>query len=298
MYDAHPGMSGKIVLITGATSGIGEVTARELARMGATIVVVGRDSARAAATVSAIKGQTANPHIESLLADLSSQDETRRLASAFQDRYPRLDVLINNAGSVFYHRETTVDGIERTFALNHLAPFLLTNLLLDRLMAAPMARIVTVASMAHAGATIAFDDLQRTRAPYRAFQVYGQTKLANILFTYELARRLADTSLTANTLHPGFVATNFGLAPGGLVGLGLRLARMLAISPERGAQTSIYLASSPDVQGVSGRYFVKCKPVRSSRASYDVAAARRLWEVSEELTGLRSGNGALSAPVL
>lgn len=286
MYDGHTGMSGKVVLVTGATSGIGLVTARELARMGATMVLVGHDTARARDAVAAIQRHTANPRVESLLADLSSQEQVRRLASEFKDRYDRLDVLINNAGAVFYHRETSVDGLEMTLALNHFAPFLLTSLLLDRLAATPLSRVVTVSSMAHRGQTIPFDDLQHERGPYRAFQVYGQTKLANILFTNELARRLAGTAVTANALHPGFVATNFGLAPGGLLGLGMRVARLVATSPERGAQTSIYLASSPDVQGVTGRYFVKCRPARSSRASYDIAAARRLWEASERLTGL------------
>lgn len=286
MADRHPGMSGKVVLITGATSGIGEVTARELARMGATTVLVGRDAARAKASVVAIQRQTANARVESLLADLSSRDQVRRLASEFRSRYDRLDALVNNAGALFYRRETTVDGLEMTFALNHLAPFLLTNLLLDRLIATPDARVITVASMAHVGQSIPFDDLQHERTPYRSFQVYGQSKLANILFTYELARRLAGTGVTANALHPGFVATNFGLAPGGFTGLGLRLARLVAISPERGAQTSIYLASSPDVQGVTGRYFARCKPVRSSRASHNVDAAGRLWALSEQLTGL------------
>jgi NAD(P)-dependent dehydrogenase (short-subunit alcohol dehydrogenase family) len=294
MYDAHPGMSGKVALITGATSGIGAVAARELARMGATVVVVGREGARAAATVAAIQRQTANPHVEALLADLSSQEQVRRLASEFAGRYPRLDVLLNNAGAVQYRHETTVDGLEMTFALNHLAPFLLTNLLMGRLLVTPQARVVTVASVAHLGMSIPFDDLQHAHTPYRSFQVYGQSKLANIMFTYELARRLAGTTVTANALHPGFVASNFGMAPGGLVGLGLRLARIFAISAERGAQTSVYLASSPDVEGVTGQYFAKCRPVRSSRASYDVAAQRRLWDVSAELTGLSVGESATS----
>ena len=296
MNQGQPGMIGKVALITGATSGIGSVTAREIARMGATVVIVGRDAFRMDNTVAAIQQHTGNRKVSGLIADLSSQEQVRTLASAFLDRYQRLDVLVNNAGAVFYHRETTVDGLEMTFALNHLAPFLLTNLLLDRLIATPDSRVVTVSSMAHNGARIPFDDLQHERSPYRSFQVYGQSKLANILFTFELARRLAGISVTANTLHPGFVASNFGLAPGGLTGLGMRAARIFAISPERGAQTSIYLASSPDVEGVTGRYFVKCKSVRSSRASYDVDAARRLWDVSEQLTGLTREANSVSKP--
>jgi NAD(P)-dependent dehydrogenase (short-subunit alcohol dehydrogenase family) len=278
-------MRGRVCLITGATSGIGLVTATALARRGATVMLVARDRERGASTVAAIHQQTGSASVESLLADLSSPEQVRRLAAEAVARHSRLDVLINNAGAVFMRRRETVDGLEMTFALNHLAPFLLTNLLLDTLKANAPARVVTVASMAHRGVTIPFDDLQHTRS-YSAFTVYGQSKLANILFTYELARRLAGSGVTANTLHPGFVASGFNKNNGRLMALGMTLARPFAISPERGAQTSIYLAASPEVANISGRYFVNRKPAESSPASYDEQAQRRLWEVSEQLTGL------------
>jgi NAD(P)-dependent dehydrogenase (short-subunit alcohol dehydrogenase family) len=283
----HEGeMRGRVCLITGATSGIGRVTAEALARRGATVVIVARDRARAEAAVGEITSRTGNPQVTYLLADLSSQAQVRGVVEEFRQRHDRLHVLLNNAGAVFTRRYETVDGLERTLAVNHLAPFLLTNLLGELLIASAPARVVTVASAAHVGARIPFDDLQQSRTRYRAFRVYGQTKLANILFTYELARRLQGTGVTANAAHPGFVATNFGKGDGGWLRYGIALARPFAITPERGAQTSIYLATSPEVAEVSGRYFASCKPVRSSRESYDEAAARRLWEVSAQLTGL------------
>jgi NAD(P)-dependent dehydrogenase (short-subunit alcohol dehydrogenase family) len=278
-------MRGRVCLITGATSGIGLVTATALARRGATVMLVARDAARAESTVAAIRQQTGSASVEYLLADLTSQERVRRLAADVTARHGRLDVLVNNAGAIFMRRRETVDGLEMTFALNHFAPFLLTNLLLDTLKASAPARVVTVASMAHRGVTIPFGDLQHTSS-YSAFTVYGQSKLANILFTYELTRRLAASGVTANTLHPGFVASGFNKNNGRLMALGMTLARPFAISPERGAQTSIYLATSPEVANVSGRYFVNRKPAESSPASYDEQAQRRLWEVSEQLTGL------------
>jgi len=281
-------MDERICLITGGTSGIGRVAAREVARRGLRVVLVARDEGRAGATAAAIHQQT-GASVDYLLADLSSQTEVRRLASDFRARYGRLDVLVNNAGALIPRREVTADGIERTFALNHLAPFLLTNLLLDLLRASAPARVVTVASAAHIGARIRFDDLNCERHPYRALAVYGQSKLANILFTYELARRLDPDRVTANALHPGVVASNFGKAAGGLWAFGYALIRPFSISPERGAETVIYLATSPDVEGVSGKYFVNCAPHASSPASYDPEARRRLWEVSERLTGLVPG---------
>lgn len=281
-------MDERICLITGATSGIGRVTARELARRGMRIVLVGRDAARATATATAITAETGNSAVEYLVADLSSQAQVRALADAYRQRHDRLNVLVNNAGAVFTHRSLTVDGLERTFALNHLAPFLLTNLLLPTLQASGPTRIVTVASDAHRGASLDFDDLQHQRGRYRPFQVYGQSKLANILFTYELARRIQGSNVTANTLHPGFISSNFGKSEGGIWKPVFTLLRPFMINVDRGAETSIYLASSPNVEGVSGEYFVKCKPARSSRQSYDEAAQRRLWEVSERLTGLTS----------
>jgi retinol dehydrogenase-14 len=250
------------------------------------IVLVGRDAARAETTAKAIISETGNSAVEYLVADLSSQEQVRGLAAAYRQRHDRLHVLLNNAGGVFAHRTLTVDGLEHTFALNHLAPFLLTNLLLETLQASGPARIVTVASMAHSGVSLDFSNLQHERGGYRAFNVYSQTKLANILFTYELARRLHGSNVTANTLHPGFVASNFGKGDGGVWKAIFTLARPVMINVERGAKTSIYLASSPEVEGISGNYFVKCKPARSSRQSYDEAAQRQLWTISEQLTAL------------
>jgi NAD(P)-dependent dehydrogenase (short-subunit alcohol dehydrogenase family) len=279
-------MQGKICLVTGATSGIGRVTAQALAEQGATVVLVARDAARAQATVAEIKRQTGNPTVDYLLADLSAQAQVRQVAAQFMERYAQLHVLVNNAGALFTRRRETADGMEMTFALNHLAPFLLTHLLLDTVKVSAPARIVTVASAAHIGAQIPFDDLQQTHHRYQPLRVYGQTKLANLLFTYELARRLPGTQVTANALHPGFVATNFARGDSALLRLAMPLTRPFAISPQEGAQTSIYLATSPDVEVVSGEYFVTCKPARSSDASYDEQAARRLWDVSAQLTGV------------
>jgi NAD(P)-dependent dehydrogenase (short-subunit alcohol dehydrogenase family) len=277
-------MQGKVCLITGGSRGIGQAAAVELAAMGATIVIVARDAARGAATVAQIKGKTGHT-AGLLLADLSSLAGVRRLAQEYRAGYDRLDVLVNNAGAVFAQRAVTVDGFERTFALNHLAYFLLTNLLIDLLRATAPARIVNVSSTAHQGAVLDFDDLQSERK-YSGFRVYGRSKLANILFTHELARRLEGTGVTANCLHPGVVSTGFNKNNGLLMRLGMTIARPFLISPEKGAQTIVYLASSPEVEGANGEYFVNCTAVRSSPASYDDQAARRLWEVSTRLTGL------------
>jgi NAD(P)-dependent dehydrogenase (short-subunit alcohol dehydrogenase family) len=276
-----------VALVTGATNGIGYVTARGLAERGATVVLVARNSERADASVARIKQQTGNQSVEYLLADLSSQAQVRRVAEDFARRHDRLHILVNNAGALFWTRQRTVDGLEMTFAVNHLAPFLLTNLLLPAIQRGAPARIVTVASAAHAGATIPFDDLQNARGRYSPLRAYGRSKLANILFTYELARRLEGTEVTANAVHPGFVGTGFGKG-GPLSSLVMNLVRPFTLSPEQGAQTSLYVATSPEVAGVSGKYFVDRKPVRSSPASYDEATARRLWQVSEDLTGLAS----------
>ena len=285
MVTPEVSLAGKVCMVTGATSGIGKVAARELAKRGAIVVVVGRNEARSKATVSQIRQQTANASVEYLLADLSSQQEIRRLAREFESRYSRLDVLVNNAGAIMLSRRESVDGIEMTLALNHLAYFLLTNLLLDTLKSSAPARIVNVSSNSHEGAKLDFDDLQNRRR-YWGFRAYAWSKLENILFSYELARRLEGTGVTVNALHPGLVGTNF-LANNGALG---RLLKMLVvikgISPERGARTSIYLASSPELETVTGRYFFQEQEVPSSSASYDEDAARRLWQLSAEMTGL------------
>jgi NAD(P)-dependent dehydrogenase (short-subunit alcohol dehydrogenase family) len=286
-------MNGKTCLITGATAGIGEVTACELARMGARVLLVGRDLQRCAGTVGRIREQTGSEAVETLCADLSSQAQVRRLAGEIQGRCDRLDVLVNNAGAIFMRRQESEEGVELTWALNHLSYFLLTNLLLDLLKASAPARIVNVSSDAHRGARLNFSDLEAQRG-YSGFPVYARSKLANILFTFELARRLEGTGVTANALHPGFVGTRFAKNNGPLVALGLGLVyRFFALSPEQGARTSLYLAASPDVEGITGKYFVKSRPVRADRAAYDQEAANRLWQVSSEMVALTS---AFSTP--
>jgi retinol dehydrogenase-12 len=281
-------MDGKVVLVTGATSGIGRVTALALAQMGAAVVVHGRSQEKAEYTVNLIKEETGSTTVDFLLADLSSQAEIRQMADTFRQRYDRLDVLINNAGAVFMKRQESVDGIEMTFALNHYAYFLLTNLLLDLLIQTGKqqgeARIVNVSSSAHYGPALNFNELE-TKGLYLGYIVYGQSKLANVLFTYELARRLKGTKVTANALHPGFVATNFSKNNPFMRPL-MTLGSIFAISSEEGAQTSIYLASSDEVKGVTGQYFYKCKARKSSAASYDEETQRELWKLSKELTGL------------
>jgi retinol dehydrogenase 12 len=278
-------MTGKVCLVTGATAGIGHVTARELARRGATVVIVGRNRQKCEATVAEIQQQTGNSRVEFLLADLSSQADIRRLATAFRQKYGRLDVLINNAGGIFMQRRESVDGIELTLAVNHLAYFLLTNLLLDLITSSAPARIINVSSDAHRGMTLDFDDLQSKRN-YRGFQAYSKSKLANLLFTFELARRLHGTGVTLNALHPGFVASNI-FAGNGMVGWCIRrIASVVALSPEKGASTTIHLATAPEVAGVTGEYFVKQRVERSSPESHDDEASRRLWAISEEMTQL------------
>lgn len=285
MNNVDQPMAGKVCLVTGATSGIGEETALGLARLGATVVVAGRSAARCAATVDRIGRQTGNSSVEFLLADLSSQKEVHNLAAEFKSRHDRLDVLVNNAGAIVLSRRKSVDGLELTFALNHLSYFVLTDLLLDVLVSSAPARIVNVSSSSHRRTQINFDDLQKQRR-YTGFRAYAQSKLANVLFTYELARRLEGTGVTANALHPGLVATNF-LTNNGRLGHFLAFfMRIRGMSSAKGARTSIYLASSDEVEGVSGLYFEKEKSVRSAPASYDQAAAARLWEISAELTGV------------
>lgn len=282
-------MQGKIVLVTGATNGIGKVTAHELAKKGATVVIVGRNRAKTEETLNDIKAKSGNNNVDMLLGDLSSMAEVRRVAEEFKRKYNRLDVLINNAGAWFTSREETVDGYEMTFALNHLSYFLLTNLLLDVLKASAPARIINVSSEAHMSVSMDFDDLQNKKSFTGGFKPYSQSKLANVLFSYELARRLQGTGVTVNSLHPGFVATGFGKNNSGLMKWVMSIAHRFALTEEQGAQTIIHLASSPEVEGVTGKYWEKSKPIKSSTVSYDEAAQRRLWEVSEQLTGLSTG---------
>lgn len=282
-------MVGTVVLVTGASSGIGRATAAGLLALGARVAIAGRDAERTAATARDLgaAGGAAGP-VEMFVADLSSMAEVRRVAGEVQDRLPRLDVLVNNAGGYWHTRRVTADGLERTFATNHLAPFLLTNLLLDRLREAPHGRVVTVASGAHALGRIDFDDLQGERA-YSGARAYNQSKLANVLFTAELARRLAGTTVSANALHPGMVRTGFGAGdPGTVQRLLVPFLRPFLRSPAKGAETSIHLASSPAVDGVSGGYFAGRRPRRPSAAARDEAVAVRLWQVSAGLAGLRA----------
>ena len=253
-------MSGKTVLVTGGTGGIGKATAAGLASLGARVGIVGRDRQRAEAAAADIRRENDAPAVDLFVADMSSQAEVRRLAAEVLGRYPRLDVLVNNVGGFWATRHTTADGLEHTFAVNHLAPFLLTNLLLERLEASAPARIVTVSSGAQSMGRIDFDDLQGERN-YQGQRAYNQSKLANVLFTYELARRLAGTGVTANVLHPGVVRTRFGAEdPARLTNLLVPIARLFMKTPEQGAATPVYLASSPEVEGVTGRYFANGTP--------------------------------------
>ena len=278
-------MQGKVCVVTGANSGIGKETALGLAQLGATVVLVCRSQERGAAALAEIKQRSGNDSVALLVADLSSQRQVRRVAAAYRQQFDRLDVLVNNAALARRKRAVTEDGVELTLAVNHLAPFLLTNLLLDRLKASAPARVVTVSSAAHKDAEINFADLQgEQRYATFGFGAYSQSKLANVLFTYELARRLEGTGVTANCLHPGVVATGIFRDTPLWLRTGLALARPLILGSVQGADTVLYLATAPEVAEVSGRYFEKRKPVQSSPLSYDTEVARRLWEVSEALT--------------
>lgn len=278
-------MAGKTCLITGATRGIGRVAAVELARQGADVVLVGRDPARAEAAAAEARAVASGGQVSTLVADLSLMSEVRRLAAAFKASHGRLDVLVNNAGAIFERREVTPEGFEKTFALNHLAYFLLTRELGELLVASAPARIVNVASRAHRAGRLDFADLQRTRG-YTAWKAYAGSKLANILFTRELARRLAGTGVTANALHPGLVATNFGHDRFGLISLVLRFARPMMIGEAEGAATTLHLATSPAVADVTGAYFADCAATRLEPQALDDGAARRLWDETERLLGL------------
>ena len=278
-------MTGLTVLVTGGTGGIGKATAVGLGAMGAHVAITGRDpdrAAAAAAEIRAVAGGTA----EVFIADLSSQSQVRSVAEQVLERLPSIDVLVNNVGGFWATRHVTADGLERTFALNHLAPFLLTNLLLDRLHGAGAARVVTVSSNAQSLGRIDFDDLQGERS-YSGARAYNQSKLANVLFAYELARRLDGSSVTSNALHPGVVRTSFGAEdPAGVQRFLVPFMRPFMKSPTRGAATSIYVASAPELQHVTGRFFADGKEKKSAERSYDTAVAARLWRVSADLVGL------------
>jgi NAD(P)-dependent dehydrogenase (short-subunit alcohol dehydrogenase family) len=280
-------LAGRTCLVTGATSGIGRAAAGELARRGAELVLVARDRARGEAALAEIRASAGNAKLSLLLADLSSQAEIRRAAQEFLASGRPLHVLLNNAGVVLLKRSETVDGIESTFAVNHLGYFLLTRLLEGRLRESAPARVVNVASDAHhyAGGRLDFDDLESRRA-YRVMQVYGKSKLANILFTRELARRLAGSGVTANALHPGFVGSNFGKNNGLLGRVSMTLLRPFARSPEKGAETAVWLCASPELDGRSGEYFFDEKPRRLNASAQNDEDARRLWALSERMTGI------------
>ena len=276
-------MKGKTVLVTGATNGIGKVAARTLASLGARVVIVGRDPAKTAEVAREIGADSY------LVADLSVMSEVRRAAAEFRDREPRLDVLLNNAGAVVGRRQETPEGVEMTWALNHLNYFLLTQELLPPLQAAPGARVVNVSSSAHTSGRMRWNDLEFRRG-YSAIGAYSQSKLANVLFTRELSRRLSGSGVSANALHPGFVRTGFGHNNGGLMSRVIGLMSTFALSDEQGAQTSLYLASSPEVQGVSGRYFDRQQEAKPAPQALDDAAAARLWSVSEEYVNRAEGS--------
>jgi NAD(P)-dependent dehydrogenase (short-subunit alcohol dehydrogenase family) len=280
-------MRGKVVVITGATSGIGRVAAERLGGMGARMVLVARDKGRGEAALARLREHAPGIAHSIHYADLARLAEMKRVAAEIAAAESRIDVLINNAGALFGSRQVTEDGLELTFATNHMAYFVLTEGLHERLRASAPARVISTASDAHRGARLDFDDLQSANG-YRGFKVYGRSKLCNILYTRELARRWADAGITANCLHPGFVATRFGDQSGGLLSLGVRIAKTFAISTKKGAETIVYLASSPEVADVSGGYFYKCRPATPSAEAQDDAAARRLWSATARLAGTGS----------
>ena len=278
-------MKDKVVVITGATSGIGQVASEKLAGMGARMVQVARNRERGEAAMKRLRGLTPGINHAVHYADLLRISEMKRVAAELAAAEPRIDVLINNAGAMFGSRQLTEDGLERTFALNHVSYFVLTQGLKDRLVGSAPARIVNTASDAHESATLDFDDLQAARS-FRGFKVYSRSKLLNILFTRELARRLKETGITANSLHPGFVSTRFGDESGGWFSVVVRIAKLFALSPEQGAETLIYLASSPEVAGVTGEYFHKCRAIVPSKEAQNDANAQRLWAETAKITGM------------
>jgi retinol dehydrogenase-12 len=283
-------LKGKVCLVTGATSGIGMCTATALASQGAEVVVTGRNPGKTEATVQQIKAETGNDAVHQLLADFSDLYQVRELAAQFNKKFPRLDVLVNNAGSFFNTRRETQYGVEKTFLVNHLAPFLLTNLLIETLQGSAPARIINVSSDAHQYGTMDMNDLGFKRG-YMGMKGYARSKLANVLFTYESVRRFGENSISVNALHPGHVATDIWKTNFSIVGPALKwVMGLFALSPEEGADNSIYLASSPEVAELSGKYFVRREPTQSSPLSYDEDLAKKLWEISEDLTSLSQTN--------
>jgi retinol dehydrogenase 12 len=277
-------MQGRICLVTGATAGIGFETACAIAKQGAIVIIVGRNREKCAAAASAIGRKAGNPNVDFLLGDLSDQKEIRRIAEDFKKRYSKLDVLVNNAGGMFLNGQKNAAGMEMTFALNHLGYYSLTMLLLDVLKDSAPARIVNVSSEAHRGVRIDFSNLN-----FGGWFGYQRSKLANLLFTYELDRRLDGCGVAVNALHPGLVASNFGMNNTGFFPWLKPLVNLFSINNEEGSRTSVYLATSPDAEGLRGKYFIKCRAERSSDASLDTGAAARLWQISEEITGLSVG---------
>jgi NAD(P)-dependent dehydrogenase (short-subunit alcohol dehydrogenase family) len=278
-------MTDKVCLITGANSGIGKATALGLAKLNATVVMVSRDKDKGEAALLEIRTKSGNKNIDAMVADLSSQDSVRELAHDFKARYKKLHVLINNAGVFLPKRVPTVDGLEMTFATNHLGHFLLTNLLLDVLKASAPSRIINLTSSAHFGQEMSFEDLQGEKK-YSGYHAYGQSKLANVLFTYQLAKQLEGTGITVNCLHPGVVRTGFGKDQTGLMSVLVTMGSPFMISPDRAARAAIYLATSPELDGVTGKFFSRGKEAKSSEQSYQTGTAERLWKVSAELTKL------------
>ncbi len=273
-------MSGKVCLVTGANSGIGFETAKALAKMGAHVVMVCRNEAKARVALQAIQSDSGNPDVDVLIADLSSLDAIRELARVVTKNYQRLDVLINNAGVMLTKRQLSIDGYEMQYAVHHLGPFLLTHLLLDLMKASAPSRIVNVSSKLHGMANIEFDNLQAERK-FGLLKAYSMSKLAHLMFSYSLAERLKGSGVTVNALHPGVIGSNLGSTPG--------FVKLFMKSPQRGAETSVFLASSPTLESVSGKYFINCKPVRSSKASYDREVAENLWQLTAEQAGLDAG---------
>lgn len=281
-----PRLDGKTILITGGTSGIGMESAIDLAAAGAQVVVTGRNRAKGERVIQEIRSRSGSEKVELLVGDFESQKATRQLAADFLTRYPKLHVLVNNAGTVYAQRELTEDGIEKTFAVNHLGSFLFTNLLLDRILESAPARIVNVSSVGHKRATLDFDDLSFGRGGYTTMKGYNRSKLGNVLFTKELARRLAGKGVTVNALHPGAVATNiWSHAPAAARPI-LALMKLFFLTPKQGSETITWLAASPDVEGMTGKYFVSCKEAVPSALSEDAGIARKLWDVSAQLTGM------------